>query len=142
MGCHLDGFVAQAAHTIVVSSSPDAKVIGRKAETILAAYNAFRAAQRLIKEQGTNNKVSQTIAKIAEQFETNPVEGVLSHKMKKHLIDGNDVIINKETPEQKVEEFEFMPGDVIGLDIFVSSGEGKPKEGDYRTTVYKRELDT
>jgi methionine aminopeptidase len=62
--------------------------------------------------------------------------------MKKHLIDGNDVIINKETPEQKVEEFELAPGDVIGLDIFVSTGEGKPKEGDYRTTVYKRELDT
>jgi methionine aminopeptidase len=62
--------------------------------------------------------------------------------MKKHLIDGNDVIINKETPEQKVEEFEFAPGDVFGLDIFVSTGEGKPKEGDYRTTVYKRELDT
>ena len=61
--------------------------------------------------------------------------------MKKHLIDGNDVVINKETPEQKVEEFEFAPGDVIGLDIFVSTGEGKPKEGDYRTTVFKRELD-
>jgi methionine aminopeptidase len=62
--------------------------------------------------------------------------------MKKHLIDGNDVIINKETPEQKVEEFEFAAGDVIGLDIYISSGEGKPKEGDYRTTVFKRELDT
>ena len=61
--------------------------------------------------------------------------------MKKHLIDGNDVVINKETPEQKVEEFEFAPGDVIGLDFFVSTGEGKPKEGDYRTTVFKRELD-
>jgi len=35
-----------------------------------------------------------------------------------------------------------MPGDVIGLDIFISTGEGKPKEGDYRTTVYKREIDT
>jgi methionine aminopeptidase len=35
-----------------------------------------------------------------------------------------------------------MPGDVIGLDIFVSSGEGKPKEGEFRTTVYKREIDT
>jgi len=34
-----------------------------------------------------------------------------------------------------------VPGDVFGLDIFVSSGEGKPKEGDYRTTVFKRELD-
>jgi hypothetical protein len=58
------------------------------------------------------------------------------------LIDGNDVIINKETPEQKVEEYEFVPGDVFGLDIYVSSGEGKPKEGEQRTTVYKRELDT
>lgn len=91
---------------------------------------------------GTNTSVTQAIAKVTGEFETNPVEGVLSHKMKKHLIDGNDVIINKETPEQKVEEFEFAPGDVIGLDIFVSTGEGKPKEGDYRTTVFKRELDT
>lgn len=62
--------------------------------------------------------------------------------MKKHLIDGNDVIINKETPEQRVEEYEFMPGDVFGLDVFVSTGEGKSKEGEFRTTVYKRELDT
>ena len=30
---------------------------------------------------------------------------------------------------------------MFGLDIFVSTGEGKPKEGDYRTTVFKRELD-
>jgi len=70
-----------------------------------------------------------------------PLEGVLSHKVKKHLIDGNDVIINKETPDQRVEEFEFAPGDVIGLDIYVSTGEGKPRESEFRTTVYKRELD-
>lgn len=69
------------------------------------------------------------------------MEGVLSHKVKKHLIDGNDVIISKETPDAKVEEYEFAPGDVFGLDIFVSTGEGKPKESEYRTTVFKRELD-
>jgi methionine aminopeptidase len=34
-----------------------------------------------------------------------------------------------------------MPGDVFGLDVFVSSGEGKPKESEFRTTVYKREID-
>jgi methionine aminopeptidase len=44
LGCHLDGFVAQAAHTIVVSADPKAKVTGKKAEVILAAYNAMRAA--------------------------------------------------------------------------------------------------
>jgi curved DNA binding protein len=142
LGCHLDGFVSQAAHTILVSADPSSKATGRKADTVLAAYNAFQAAQRLIKEAGTNSSVTEAIQKICDEFECAPVEGVLSHKMKKHLIDGNDVIINKETPEQKVEEFQFMPGDVIGLDIFVSSGEGKPKEGDFRTTVFKREIDT
>ena len=85
--------------------------------------------------------MTQAIAKVCEQFGVNAVEGVLSHKLKKHLIDGNDVIINKETADQRVEEFEFAPGDIIALDIYVSTGEGKPKESEFRTTVYKRELD-
>jgi curved DNA binding protein len=142
MGCHLDGFVAQAAHTVYVSANPAERATGKKADAVLAAYHAMQAAQRLFKEMTTNTEITQVIAKVCAEYETNPLEGVLSHKMKKHLIDGNDVIINIETPEQKVEEFELAAGDVIGLDIFVSTGEGKPKEGDYRTTVYKRELDT
>lgn len=42
--------------------------------------------------------------------------------MKKHLIDGNKVIINKETFEQKVEDQEFNVNDVIGFDVYVSTG--------------------
>lgn len=99
LGCHLDGFVAQAAHTIIVSADPTSKVSGKKAEVILAAYNAMQAAQRMIKEGGSNNSVTEVIAKVCEEYGVNPVEGVLSHKVKRHLIDGNDVIINKETPE-------------------------------------------
>ena len=141
LGAHLDGFITQAAHTIVVSADPAAKVSGKKADVILAAHNAMVAAQRIIKEQATNTSITATIAKVCEQFGVTALEGVLSHKVKKHLIDGNDVIINKETAEQRVEEWEFVPGDVIGLDIYVSTGEGKPKESEFRTTVYKRELD-
>jgi methionine aminopeptidase len=55
LGAHLDGFIAQAAHTIVVSADPASKVNGKKADLILAAYNAMLAAQRTIKEQATNN---------------------------------------------------------------------------------------
>lgn len=62
--------------------------------------------------------------------------------MKKHLIDGNECIINKETPEQRVDDWEFAPGDIIALDVYVSSGEGMGKEVDMRTTVFKREMDT
>jgi curved DNA binding protein len=142
LGAHLDGFIAQAAHTVVVSADPNSKVDGKKADVILAAYNAMLAAQRTIKEAATNSQVTEAIAKVCESFGVSPLEGVLSHKVKKHLIDGNDVIINKETPDQKVEEFEFAPGDVIGLDIYVSTGEGKPRESEFRTTVFKRELDT
>jgi len=141
LGCHLDGFITQAAHTVVVSADASAKVTGKKADAVVAAYNAMRGAQRVIRENATNTKVTEVIAKVCEEFGVSPLEGVLSHKVKKHLIDGNDVIINKETAEQRVEEFEFMPGDVIGLDIYVSTGEGKPRESEFRTTVFKRELD-
>jgi methionine aminopeptidase len=55
LGSHLDGFIAQAAHTIVVSADPASKVTGKKADVILAAYNAMLAAQRTIKQQGTNS---------------------------------------------------------------------------------------
>ena len=57
------------------------------------------------------------------------------------MIDGNEAIINIETPEQRVEDWEFAPGDVIALDVFTSTGEGMGKESEARTTVYKREMD-
>lgn len=55
--------------------------------------------------------------------------------------DGNEVIICKETPEQRVEDYEFQPGDVFNLDIMVSSAEGMPREVDIRTTVFKRDME-
>ena len=54
LGVHLDGFIAQVAHTIVVSADPAAKVVGKKADAVLAAYNAMLAAQRIIREGATN----------------------------------------------------------------------------------------
>lgn len=69
------------------------------------------------------------------------LEGVLSHDLKKHMIDGNNVIINKETYDLKVEHHEFQINEVYALDILVSTGEGKPKESEYKTTVYKRALE-
>jgi hypothetical protein len=78
--------------------------------------------------------------KVVAEFECNMIEGVLSHTIKKYCIDGNKVIIGKEAPLQNVEEWTFVPGEVIHLDVYVSTAEGKPKLGEQRTTVYKREL--
>ena len=78
--------------------------------------------------------------KVTAEFECNILEGILSHTIKKYCIDGNKVIIGKEVPLWQVEEWVFTPGEVIHLDVYVSTGNGVPKLGEQRTTVYKREL--
>lgn len=125
---HIDGFIALAAHTVVVGASADKPVEGRAAEVILAAYNAIQGAYRLLRPGTLNKSVTELVQKVSESYQCNPLEGVLSHELKKHLIDGNNVIINRETFEQKVEEREFQVNEVYGLDVIVSTGEGKSKE--------------
>ena len=51
------------------------------------------------------------------------------------------MILNKETFDQKVKEEEFNVHDVFALDVFVTSGKGKPKDMDVRCTVFKRQMD-
>lgn len=55
LGAHLDGFVTQGGHTVVVQADPKKKIEDPKTSNlIVAAYKASQAAQRMIKEQGTN----------------------------------------------------------------------------------------
>jgi len=138
LGVHVDGFIALVAHTVVIGES---SVEGRKADAILAAYNALQAGLRLLKPGSKNDEITQNTATISEAYKCNPLEGVLSHDVKKHLIDGNECIINKATFDQKVEEHEFQVNEVFVFDVIVSTGEGKPKESELRTTVYKRALE-
>jgi hypothetical protein len=82
----------------------------------------------MLKCGNTNNQVTDVVKRICESYKVNPVEGVLSHRMKRDIIDGLEVIINKATVEQKVDLREFAFGDIFGFDTLVSTGEGKPKE--------------
>lgn len=137
VGSHIDGFAANAAHTMIVG---DGKADAKKANVILAAHAALRAAERTIKEGATNYEVTEAMNKVAAEYDCNMLEGVLSHIVKKYCIDGNNVIIGKEAPLQNVEQWTFAKGEVIHLDVYVSTGEGKPKLAEHRTTVYKRQL--
>lgn len=57
MGAHIDGFIAVAAHTVVVGATADKKVTGRQADVILAAYWAVQAALRLLKAGNNVSKI-------------------------------------------------------------------------------------
>jgi len=139
MACHIDGFIAAAAHTVVVGGE---KVEDKRADVIMAAWQAAEAALRLVQVGNTNTQVTEAFNKIATEFKCKPVQGVLSHQLKKHVIDGNRCIIAVETPEEKVDEFEFEVNEVYCLDVVMSTGDGKSKETELRHTVYKRAPDT
>jgi len=138
LGCQIDGYPAVAAHTIVVGTS---EITGRKADVLRAAWTTAEAALRTVVAGNKNSSVTEVIGKCCEEFKCNPLQGVLSHQLKCHVINGNQVIISKETPEEKVEEFEFGVNEVYGVDIIVSTGEGKARETEIRTTVYKRAVE-
>lgn len=138
LGVHFDGFAALLAHTLVVGED---QVTGKKADVILAAWNALQAAVRTLKAGAFNHQITANTEKICESYGVNAVEGVLSHELHRMLIDGNNVIINKETADNRVAEVEFQVNQVYAVDVFVSSGAGKPKEAEVKTTVYKRALD-
>ena len=141
LGVEINGFAALAGHTIVVGDKKE-KIKGNKADVILAAYDSVQAALRMMTKENTNNKITDTVSKICADYKVNPIEGVLSHRMKRDIIDGLETIINKNTVDQRVDERKFEHGDVFGFTVIVSTGEGKPKETTIKTSIYKRALET
>lgn len=85
--------------------------------------------------------MSEAFEKIAADFNCKPVSGVLSHQVKKHVIDGTQCIASVTDPAAKVEEFEFEMNEVYCMDVSISTGEGKPKESDMKSSVYKRNVE-
>lgn len=141
-GVHIDGYIAVVAHTVVCGMGDEAcPISGRQADAMQAAYIASECAHRMVKEGATNSEITAMIAQVAEVFKCTAVEGVLSHQMKKHVVDANKVIMNKTTSDHQVKEEKLAVNDVFGIDIVISTGEGKPKHNDTRTTVFKRDLE-
>ncbi|TPX31249.1 hypothetical protein SmJEL517_g05382 [Synchytrium microbalum] len=143
LGVHVDGFLAQVATTLVVGASKDKLITGRQADALQAAYVASEAAIRTLKPGRTNVEVTEIIQKAVEEFECKPIEGMLSHQILRNNMEGEKQIILNPTDQQKKdsEKQTFAEGEVYSIDILVSTGEGKPKAADSRTTIYRRNPD-
>jgi len=64
LGVHIDGYISQCAHTIVLGHSQESGPIsGKIADAICAAYFAAECAQRLVKAGKTNTEVTEIIKK-------------------------------------------------------------------------------
>lgn len=140
LGAHIDGFIAVAAHTIVVGAKGENKAKGRAADVVLAAYHASQAALRLLKDGTSNYAVTEAVQKIAAEYKCKPIEGMLSHQLKQFKIDGEKTIIQNPTIAQKKEheKCEFEKYEVYAMDVLVSTGEGLGKELDTKVSIYKK----
>ncbi|KAJ6303474.1 hypothetical protein OIU77_017370 [Salix suchowensis] len=89
-----------------------------------------------------NKDVTEAIQKVAAAYDCKIVEGVLSHQLKQFVIDGNKVILSVSNSDTRVDDAEFEENEVYAVDIIASTGEGKPKLLDEKTTtIYKRAVD-
>merc|ERR1719316_1288351 len=139
MACHIDGYIAAVGHTIIVGGGD---VTETKADVIQACWTAAEAALRLMTVGTSSKKIIPVFQKCADEFKVQPIQGVMSHQMKRHIIHGNKVLPIKENVEEKVEEFEIETNEVYCIDVMMSTGEGKGRETELRSTVFKRAVET
>uniref|UniRef100_A0A0N4ZAK6 Peptidase_M24 domain-containing protein n=1 Tax=Parastrongyloides trichosuri TaxID=131310 RepID=A0A0N4ZAK6_PARTI len=142
LGVHFDGYIATAAHTVVIGASEANKVTGKVANALIAANKCLEAAMRMVKPTGEYDSVAinDTMMKIAKYYDVSLVENMVSHQLQQDEIHGSKGIVQNPSEEQKqhVAKFGFEPYDVFALDILISTGTGKLKLKDTRTTVYKK----
>lgn len=140
LGVHIDGYIAQLATTIAVGATKAEPVTGRKADALVAAYTAAEAALRQFKPGRTNWQVTEAISKSAADFECSALEGMSCYQIDRDLLDGEKLIPLNPTEEQRreVETYAFEAGEAYTVDVLMSTGSGKTKQSDVRTTVFRR----
>lgn len=140
LGAHIDGFIAVTAYTVVAQADTSAKVTGRAADCVLAAYWASQAALRLIKPGNGNYGVTEAVQKVVSDYKCKPIEGMLSHQLKQFKIDGEKTIIQNPNDAQRKEHEKctFELHEVYAIDVLVSTGEGVGREKDTRVAIFKK----
>lgn len=141
LGIQIDGYCAQVAHTIQVTESGELGEDEVAAKVITAAYNIMKTAMRKMRPGSTNYDVTNIIEKAAAHYGVTPAEGVLSHMIKRFIIDSARCIPQKKSADHAVHEYDLNKAQVWCLDVVMSSGKGKLKEKDLRPSIFKMSLD-
>ncbi|KAL6737253.1 hypothetical protein Aduo_010912 [Ancylostoma duodenale] len=140
LGVHIDGYIATAANTVVVGASPTSKVTGKHAALLKATYEAMEVAIRMLQPGNKNMDITAAIDKVAAEYGVTPVENMVSHQLQRDQIDGEKQIIQNPGEKQRseMEKCTIEKHEAYAIDVLFSTGKGKSKDLDTRTTVYKR----
>uniref|UniRef100_A0A2R9B898 Peptidase M24 domain-containing protein n=1 Tax=Pan paniscus TaxID=9597 RepID=A0A2R9B898_PANPA len=117
LGVHVNGFITNVARTFVTDVAQGTQVTGRKADVIKAAHRCAETALCLVTPGNQNTQVTEAWNKVAHLFNCMPIEGMLSHQLKQHVIDGEKTITQNPTDQQKKdhEKAEFEVHEVYAM---------------------------
>ncbi|KAK6016974.1 putative DNA-binding protein, partial [Ostertagia ostertagi] len=139
LGVHIDGYIATAAHTVVVGANPTKKVTGRHADLLKATYEAMEVAIRMLQPGNKTMDITAAIDKVAADYGVTPIENMVSHQLQRDQIDGEKQIIQNPGEKQRMEMERFTIEKHEHTPLIFSSQ--LAKDMDTRTTVFKRNDD-
>ena len=134
-----------------MSESPDSgpqSVDPELGNVAVAAYNAMLVAAAAIKAGAKNIDVTSAVERVAKNYGVNPIGTVRMHQMKRFVIDGvKEIALKEPTPDdleagdEKVPECAFEQAEVYAVDVALTTGDGRVRPSDLRTTIFKRNVE-
>ncbi len=160
LGVHIDGYPSVTCITKLVTNDKT-KCDKNKLKLIDALNEAKREALKLIKPESSNIKLVKKMEYIANKYGLNlltcngkneKAPGVISYQMSQNVIDGknddDDDNLHKlillrwnETFDFELSENDFEENEVYGIDIGLSTGNGKISKLNDCINIYKRNKD-
>lgn len=148
LGCHVDGYIAVVAHTVIVPATATATVPfpfpvlkEKEADVFKCAYDALELCTRLIKPGNTNHQVTEALTRLEQAYGVKAIQGTVMHQIKRFVIDGAKMIACKNDVENKPAKCTFEPNEAYTIDICYTTGNDKPVHSERRTTIFKRQVE-
>ncbi|KAJ6119733.1 hypothetical protein N7523_004013 [Penicillium sp. IBT 18751x] len=162
LGAQIDGFGTIVCDMVVVPKKDAAKepITGREADLILATHYANEVMLRLMVPQGllaqgtdeekkkaaaqkapTQAQLSSYLEKIAKAYDCTVIENTTSWLFDRNEIEGTKKIIVNPGDGTRGEGVPEV-GEVWGVEVGLSLGNGKVKSLDHRTTLHRRTTTT
>lgn len=142
LGIHISGYSAHVAQTVHVTEDGKLNPESREAQAIAGAHATLDAALRQLRPGVNVYDVTEVIEGCAKNFGLTPIDGVLSHEIKRYVPDSYKAIPGKDVAEHKVHNYNIDPLSVWGMDIVLTTGKGtKLKERDAKPSVFKVAID-
>ncbi|KAJ3093358.1 putative metalloprotease arx1 [Physocladia obscura] len=127
LGVHVDGYVATAAHTLLVGNNGGDSVpvpvpaTGRVADAVCAAHVACEAAVRLVRGGASHAAVFQAVNRVAAAFGVRPVVGTASHVVRRFLLEADARIEHSSDPaDAPAPAARFADNDVVAINIVMT----------------------